>query len=202
MTEYFTPLDTFTVLIAIGSGYFMGSIPFGLLLAKYFAKIDLRNIGSGNIGATNALRTGNKKVALWTLLCDILKGTLPCLIFHDPVPLAVLAGGGAVLGHIFPIWLRFKGGKGVATFLGTMLALNPLNVLFALMVWGVTVYFSRYSSLGAILAILFTMISTVFFSSWEIFGYVVVFGTLIIAMHHDNITRLLKGSEPKIGQKS
>ena len=202
MTEYFTPLDTFTVLIAIGSGYFLGSIPFGLLLAKYFAKIDLRNIGSGNIGATNALRTGNKKVALWTLLCDILKGTLPCLLFHDPAPLAVLAGGGAVLGHIFPIWLRFKGGKGVATFLGTMLALNPLNVLFALMVWGVTIYFSRYSSLGAILAILFTMISTAFFSSWEIFGYVVVFGTLIIAMHHDNITRLLKGTEPKIGQKS
>lgn len=202
MTDFFSQLDTFTVLVAMGSGYFLGSIPFGLLFAKYFAKIDLRNIGSGNIGATNALRTGNKKVALWTLAFDVIKGALPCLFFQDPASLAVLAASGAVLGHIFPIWLRFKGGKGVATFLGTMLVLSPLTALSALGVWGATLFFFRYSSLASIVALVFAMVATALFSPWEIFGYGVVLGTVIIAMHHENIQRLIKGTEPKIGQKS
>lgn len=194
--------DIFTLIIAIGSGYFMGSIPSGLILTKLIAGIDIRKTGSGNIGATNVLRTGDKKLAIATLLIDVLKGVIPPLLFWEPTQLATLAAGGAVLGHIFPVWLKFKGGKGVATLLGTIIALSWPTSLIALATWIACAYAFRYSSLSAIVAILASMVSTAFLASWSVFVYACVFGAFVIICHHENIMRLIEGKESKIGDKS
>lgn len=200
-------------LLALALGYLLGSIPFGLLLTRAAGLGDIRSIGSGNIGATNVLRTGNKAVAAATLLLDALKGAaaviVSTLLFGPIAPLA--AGLGAVLGHCFPVWLKFKGGKGVATTLGSLLALSwPFGVA-ACLLWLLFAVLFRISSLSALLALATTALLAWLAAAtgFGLFGRllsstpfaiaVTLIVTLVIAMHHENIGRLLAGTEPKIG---
>jgi acyl phosphate:glycerol-3-phosphate acyltransferase len=206
------------LLAALAFGYLLGSIPFGLLLTRAAGKGDIRSIGSGNIGATNVLRTGDKKLAAATLLLDALKATAAVLIAGQFHPAAGLAAGiGAFLGHIFPVWLGFKGGKGVATFLGMLLGLYwPAFLVFAV-VWLVMAYAFRYSSLAALIASLVAPLSLIALgllpglaaalprpagSPLEIGVATLVVAVIIWAKHHENIARLLSGSESRIGEKS
>ena len=183
-------------------GYLLGSIPFGLAIAWALGVGDMRRIGSGNIGATNVLRTGNKPAAFATLLLDSGKGAIAVLLARHfgGETAAMLAGGAAFLGHCFPVWLGFRGGKGVATFLGTLIALHwPLG-LIACGVWLLSAVISRISSLSALLA---AALSPVF--AWAIGRADLVLvslfmAVLIFARHRANIARLLDGSEPRIGR--
>lgn len=195
------------------AGYILGSIPFGYLLTKIFLKKDIRDTGSGNIGATNVLRTGNKKLAFFTLLFDIGKAAIPIGHMHytsyltpDPqMPFVVvyifgmLAGLGAVLGHCFPIWLKFKGGKGVATALGVFLAAVPYAGLAACAAWIITAKITRISSLSALVAVTIAPIVTLLIYGASPAGICALITLLIWIRHKDNIKRLLKGEEPKIG---
>ena len=200
LTDTVTP-DLFSLFIALGCGYILGSIPSGLILTKFFTGIDIRETGSGNIGATNVLRTGDKKLAIATLLLDAAKGAIPVLIFIDPIQLATFAAGGAVLGHIFPIWLKFKGGKGVATLLGSMIALSwPISII-ALVTWIISAFVFRYSSLAAIIAIAVSATASLFIAPTSVFIFTSIFGMFVVICHHENITRLLAGTESKIGDK-
>ncbi len=186
-------------------GYLLGSIPTGVILARVMGLGDLRTIGSGNIGATNVLRTGNKRAAALTLLGDALKGAIAVLLAsafassYDAVQLAALA---ALIGHCFPVWLGFRGGKGVATFLGIMLALVPLAGLIACAIWGLTAKFGEISSLAALLAAGWTPIVLVLIGRGDLFALATVLAILIYLRHWANIARLRKGTEPKIGAKS
>ncbi len=214
-----TLLFTFSGLLALAAGYLLGSIPFGLLLTKAAGLGDVRSIGSGNIGATNVLRTGRKGLAAATLLLDALKGTVAVLIvydlamrygggsafdhrhLHDAVQLSYIAGLGAFLGHIYPVWLRFVGGKGVATFIGVLIGVNwPVAALFGL-VWLAVAIFTRYSSLAALVAtaavVLFYLVT-----GWTGLAFIVVMAALLVLKHHANIRRLLDGQESKIGARS
>lgn len=184
-------------------GYLLGSIPFGVLIAKAMNLGDLRNIGSGNIGATNVLRTGNKKAAALTLLFDAGKGAVVVLLARafageDAVQLAALM---AFLGHCYPVWLGFKGGKGVATFLGIMLAMVwPVGVLSCLM-WLLVAAISRYSSLAALLSAGFAPGFMLFLNYDWMAAFGVVLALLVYWRHRSNIKRLRAQTEPKIGQK-
>ncbi|MBM3603867.1 MAG: glycerol-3-phosphate 1-O-acyltransferase PlsY [Alphaproteobacteria bacterium] len=184
-------------------GYLLGSVPFGLVIARALGLGDLRKIGSGNIGATNVLRTGNKPAALATLLLDSGKGAIAVLIarqFGGDMA-AVLAGGAAFLGHCFPVWLGFKGGKGVATFLGTVIALHwPLG-LIACATWALTAVVSRISSLSALLAAALAPVFAWGMGRTDIAGIVAFMAVLIFIRHQANIRRLLAGTEPRIGRK-
>ena len=184
-------------------GFLLGSIPFGLLLTRAAGLGDIRKVGSGNIGATNVLRTGNKKLAAATLLLDALKGLAPVLVFNllwGPVP-AAAAAAGAVLGHMFPPWLGFKGGKGVATTLGVLIGLSwPLGALTCAL-WLVLAAVFRYSSLAALLSILIGAVAAWYLVP-TIALVVCLLAALVWARHHTNIRRLLNGTEPKIGQRS
>ncbi len=186
--------------IALCLGYLMGSIPFGLLLTRMAGLGDIRAIGSGNIGATNVLRTGNKKLAAATLLLDALKGIAAVLIVRAIAPdLALAAGLAAFLGHLFPIWLKFKGGKGVATYIGVLFAIAWQAGLFFCAVWLLVAVTLRLSSLAALVAAVLTPILLFFLglkAEAALFGLMSV---LLFAKHHENISRLLKGEEPKIG---
>lgn len=184
-------------------GYALGSIPFGLIITRLAGKGDIRAIGSGNIGATNVLRTGNRKLAALTLLCDALKGTLAVgLAFHfmgrDP---AVFAALGAFLGHLFPIWLKFKGGKGVATYLGILLGLHWPAFLVFIVVWIAVAFLSRYSSLAALVATLATPFVLRGFDEFQYFELFALLTLITWVKHHQNIRRLLSGSESRIGAK-
>ena len=184
-------------------GGLLGSIPFGLLLTRAAGIGDIRKIGSGNIGATNVLRTGNKKLAAATLLLDALKGFAPVLAFNlmwGPMP-AAAAAVGAVLGHMFPPWLAFKGGKGVATTLGVMAGLDWEVGLLTAVLWLVLAATFRYSSLAALLSILIGAAASWYFVP-SIALVISLLVPLVWARHHANIRRLLKGTEPKIGQRS
>ena len=184
-------------------GYLLGSIPFGLLLTKVAGLGDVRAIGSGNIGATNVLRTGRKDLAALTLLLDGAKGTAAALVGHYFLgpELAVVPASGAFLGHIFPIWLGFKGGKGVATFLGIMLGLSwPVGVA-ACATWIVVAALFRYSSLAALIAVGLSPVYAMFLTSPAIAGLALVMGILVVVKHEQNIRRLWSGQEPRIGQK-
>jgi glycerol-3-phosphate acyltransferase PlsY len=186
-------------LAAIG-GYLIGSIPFGLILTWLAGLGDIRAIGSGNIGATNVLRTGNKTLAALTLILDMAKGAVAVLLgSHYGPDMAVLAGGGAVIGHIAPIWLGFKGGKGVATALGVLTALAwPVGILCAL-TWLIVAALARISSLAALIAI----------AAAPVYAYLIVdpqraelalfIAVLVWVRHYENIRRLLKRQEPRIG---
>lgn len=192
------------LIAALGFGYLLGSIPFGLVLTRSAGLGDIRAIGSGNIGATNVLRTGNRKLAAATLLLDGLKGTAAVLIagMFDPAA-ALVAGLGAFLGHIFPVWLGFRGGKGVATFLGILVAIHWPTFLICAAIWIAMAYAFRFSSLAALTASIATpLILLVAGLGWPTVAVVAAMTVLLVAKHHENIGRLLAGTESRIGAKS
>jgi glycerol-3-phosphate acyltransferase PlsY len=185
-------------------GYLCGSIPFGVILTRLAGTQDLRTVGSGNIGATNVLRTGNKALAAATLIGDMLKGTAAVLIalYFSNRNLAMVAGFGAFVGHLFPVWLRFKGGKGVATYIGILLGLTWLTALVFCLIWLAVAALTRYSSLAALIASAATPTVLLATSSGL---EPVLFGVLTLILwikHRDNIVRLMQGTEGKIGQKA
>jgi acyl phosphate:glycerol-3-phosphate acyltransferase len=188
---------------ALAFGYLLGSIPFGLLITRFAGLGDIRKIGSGNIGSTNVLRTGNKGLAALTLTLDILKGTAAVLIGGLFGPdTAIIAGLGAFLGHLFPIWLKFKGGKGVATYLGILLGLYwPMAFVFAA-VWIAVAALSRYSSAAGMTAAIVSPFGLWFFREYQASELFFLLALLILWAHRENIARLLKGEESRIGQKS
>ena len=193
---------SYNVILALLFGYLLGSIPFGLLITRAAGLGDVRKIGSGNIGATNVLRTGNKGLAAATLLLDALKGTAAVLIAgHFAPETAVWAGLGAFLGHLFPVWLGFKGGKGVATYLGVLIALGWHVALIFIVVWLVMAFVFRYSSLAALTAAVIVPIALYYLSTPEVAGLFVVMSLIVIVKHRANISRLLAGTEGKIGAK-
>jgi acyl phosphate:glycerol-3-phosphate acyltransferase len=184
-------------------GYLLGSIPFGLVLTRLAGTPDLRSIGSGNIGATNVLRTGRKGLAAATLICDMLKGTIAVLIagHYGGPDAAMLAALGAFLGHLFPVWLRFRGGKGVAVYIGVLIGLFwPAAVVFCVL-WIATAAISRYSSLSALVASLVTPIFLWWFGHLALASLFAVLTLLLFYMHRANIARLQVGTEGRIGQK-
>ncbi len=191
-----------TILIAAVLGYFLGSVPFGLVLTKAAGLGDIRSVGSGNIGATNVLRTGRKDLALATLILDGGKGAIAVVIANAFGWPAEVAGAMAFFGHCFPVWLGFKGGKGVATFLGTLLALWFPAGVFACAIWLLSAFLFRYSSLAALIAavaspmVLFSMGK----ANFAVAASVMV--GIIVVRHWPNIKRLLAGAEPKIGKAS
>ena len=194
----------FHVILAFVVGYLLGSIPFGILVTKFGGGTDPRTIGSGNIGATNVLRSGNRKLAALTLLGDALKGTVAVLLgwFLGGEGTAIAAGLGAFLGHLFPIWLGFKGGKGVATYLGVALGLQPLAALVFVLSWAACAYASRYSSLAALVASIMTPLALWWLGHGRMAVLMAGLGLLLWIMHRENISRLMSGTEGKIGQKS
>ncbi|KAB2910550.1 MAG: glycerol-3-phosphate 1-O-acyltransferase PlsY [Hyphomicrobiaceae bacterium] len=195
--------------LALIAGYLLGSIPFGLLLTSAAGMGDVRKIGSGNIGATNVLRTGSKGLAAATLLLDLLKGTVAVLIVYEVAKrytsfeafhLAYVAGLGAFLGHLYPVWLYFEGGKGVATYIGVLLGVHwPAAIVFCL-VWAAVAVTTRYSSLaalsGTIAVVLYYLIT-----GWAGMLFILIMSLLIFAKHQANIRRLLAGEESRIGAK-
>ncbi|MER5171869.1 glycerol-3-phosphate 1-O-acyltransferase PlsY [Thioclava sp. GXIMD2076] len=185
-------------------GYLLGSIPFGIVITRMLGLGDLRQIGSGNIGATNVLRTGNKPAALATLLLDSGKGAIAVLLVRyfmaDPLA-AQLAGGFAFLGHLYPVWLKFRGGKGVATFLGTVLALYwPLG-LAACGIWLLTALATRISSLSALVSAALSVPLALLMGERQLMLLLAILAVLIFWRHRANISRLAQGTEPKIGKK-
>lgn len=198
------PSSLLMLLIAFGLGYVLGSIPFGLLLTRLAGLGDVRQIGSGNIGATNVLRTGRKGLAAGTLLLDAAKGAAAVLIAHAAFgpTAATVAGFGALLGHIFPVWLKFKGGKGVATFLGVLIALAwQLAAIFAI-VWLAVAATTRISSLAALVATVAVPVAACVLGYNEIAIVSALMAAIILIKHRGNIRRLLAGEEPKIGAKA
>ncbi|MGE3771271.1 MAG: glycerol-3-phosphate 1-O-acyltransferase PlsY [Bdellovibrionales bacterium] len=182
------------------AAYILGSIPFGLLLTRLAGLGDIRNIGSGNIGATNVLRTGRKALALCTVILDALKGTIAVLLAEYLQPdLMALAALCALLGHLYPIWLKFRGGKGVATALGIWLGLSP--TIFAIMgiAWLLGAFITRRSSCGALAAVAASPVAAYFLHP-EYFAVALVMMALITLRHRANIERIIKGTEPKIGE--
>jgi glycerol-3-phosphate acyltransferase PlsY len=199
-------MNTFFQILSIILAYLIGAVPFGLLFSRIFSNVDVRRVGSGNIGATNVLRASGKKAAALTLVADCLKGLLPVLavgnLFHDDLVTA-LAGAAALLGHTYPVYLGFRGGKGVATGYGVILAVAPLTGLVCLVAWLIAALLWRYSSLSALLS--FALYPALTFAqglesrplgmlSLFLFG-------MIYYRHRENIRRLLAGTEPKIGGK-
>jgi len=194
---------TFTVAFFL-CGYLLGSIPFGLLLTRAAGGPDVRTLGSGNIGATNVLRTGRKGLAAATLICDALKGTLAVLVIarYASYEASLLAGFGAFIGHLFPVWLNFKGGKGVATYIGLLIGIYwPCAVIFCA-IWLVTAVISRYSSLSALIASALTPLAFWLLAQPQAAGWFLLMTVLLWITHRTNIRRLLNGSEGKIGAKS
>ena len=183
--------------------YLAGSIPFGVLITRAMGLGDLRSIGSGNIGATNVLRTGHKGAALATLLLDGAKGAVAVLIARAAVAedAAQVAGLFAFLGHLFPVWLGFRGGKGVATFLGILLALAFPVGLAACATWAVVAVLSRYSSLSALVAAALSPLWAWGLGHVQAVGLITVLAAMIFIRHHENIARLIAGTESRIGQK-
>ncbi|MDP6566167.1 MAG: glycerol-3-phosphate 1-O-acyltransferase PlsY [Alphaproteobacteria bacterium] len=192
---------TWPFVAAAVLGYLLGTIPFGLVLTRLAGLGDIRGIGSGNIGATNVLRTGNKGLAALTLILDGGKGAAATLLagLYGP-DMAVLAGGAAFLGHLFPVWLRFKGGKGMATFLGVMLAIAWPVGLACCLSWLVVAALLRYSSLAALAATAAAPLYAWWLADWQRMELAAFMAVLIFIRHHQNIRRLMRGEEPKIGK--
>ncbi|MDQ6964894.1 MAG: glycerol-3-phosphate 1-O-acyltransferase PlsY [Mariprofundales bacterium] len=187
-------------MLAVAAGYFMGSIPFGLLLSRWLAGVDPRQVGSGNIGATNAMRAGGRRVGVLTLIADMLKGALPVavsLLLSEPVTTALVVLA-AVLGHLFPVWLGFRGGKGVATMLGVMAVWQPWAAVSAAVVWLAIYYTTRYVSLASIVAGVVPTLLLILMGHNSIEMLVAaLLSLLLIARHRANIERLLGGKEPR-----
>lgn len=198
-------LETGPALLAATAvlAYLLGSVPFGIVMARLFGLGDLRKIGSGNIGATNVLRTGNKLAALLTLVLDAGKGAIAVLAARVLLAedAAQLAGAAAFLGHCYPVFLRFKGGKGVATFLGTLIALAWPVGLAACALWAVTAALTRISSLSALVAAALGPVAAMLLGQASVALLCIVLAVLIFARHHENIARLLAGTEPRIERK-
>jgi glycerol-3-phosphate acyltransferase PlsY len=191
------------LIVAFLLGYLFGSIPFGLLLTRLAGTQDLRSIGSGSIGATNVLRTGRKGLAAATLICDALKGTLAVVIagYYGGPNAAMLAALGAFLGHLFPVWLKFRGGKGVAVYIGVLIGLFwPAALIFCAM-WLATAFTTRYSSLSALVAAFITPLFLWWFSHPALASLFAVLTMLLFYAHRENIKRLQAGTEGKIGEK-
>ncbi|MBE7186011.1 MAG: glycerol-3-phosphate 1-O-acyltransferase PlsY [Methylobacterium mesophilicum] len=191
------------LLAAFVFGYLLGSIPFGLVLTRLAGMGDVRKIGSGNIGATNVLRTGNKKLAAATLLLDAFKGTVAVLLANHFFGLeaGLAAGFGAFLGHLFPVWLGFKGGKGVATYLGLLLAMCWQAALVFALVWLAAAFAFRYSSLAALLGVIAAPLAALYFGTTPVAALLAVMSLIVFLKHHANIRRLLAGTESRIGAK-
>jgi glycerol-3-phosphate acyltransferase PlsY len=183
-------------------GYLLGSIPFGYLFSRLAGLGDIRKIGSGNIGATNVLRTGRKSLAALTLLCDAAKGFVPVLLCRQYLGLepALFAAAGAFLGHLYPVWLRFRGGKGVATYIGVITALYWPAGAFFCGLWLCIALVTRYSSLSALLAAVLTPIFVAVLAPGPLYLFLLVLSAILIAKHHQNIRNLISGHESKIGQ--
>jgi glycerol-3-phosphate acyltransferase PlsY len=197
-------VDVVFIFLGLIVGYLLGSIPFGLILTRLAGSGDIRSVGSGNIGATNVLRTGRKGLAAATLLGDMLKGSVAVLIMRkvggiDP---ALAAGFAAVIGHVFPVWLNFKGGKGVATYIGVLIAVSwPVALCFGI-VWAVVAGLWRYSSLAGLIAALTTPALLWVFVRGNADWVFAVLTALVWFTHRGNISRLLAGTESKIGSKA
>ena len=190
------------LLVALVFGYLLGTIPFGLILTRLAGLGDVRKIGSGNIGATNVLRTGRKGLAAATLIGDALKGTAAVLIAAQwTEQFAIVAALGAFLGHLFPVWLKFKGGKGVATFIGVLIGLKPLAAVIFALIWLGVAFASRYSSLSALIASAATPVVLWLLDEPGMAGMAIILVALLWWKHSQNISRLLDGTEGKIGQK-
>jgi len=189
-------------LITFLAGYLLGSIPFGFLIVHLNGKGDIREIGSGNIGATNVLRTGNKNIALITLFLDGLKAAMALLIFEYfyGVNLGLIAGAAALIGHCYPIWLKFRGGKGVATFFGFLLASSWVIAAITGSVWFVVALISRMSSLAAILAAILTPLIAFSFNESKLAVVSSILAVIIVFRHSENIIRIVKGTESKFGK--
>ncbi|MDG2495370.1 MAG: glycerol-3-phosphate 1-O-acyltransferase PlsY [Alphaproteobacteria bacterium] len=194
--------DVVIILLAGGFGYLLGSVPFGLIFTRIGGKGDIRDIGSGNIGATNVLRAGSKILALATLLADAAKGALAVALVwrlgNDQA--AFFAGLAAFVGHLFPVWLNFKGGKGVAVFIGAMLIMSPMTGIVFLLTWLAMALVFRKSSLAALTALLLSLPLLAFLGEYGSLGFTLIMVGLSLWAHRENISRLRAGIEPKIGQ--
>ena len=186
------------IFLAVLVSYIMGSIPFGYILTKIFLKKDIREIGSGNIGATNALRTGNKSIGYLTLTLDVLKAVIPVLFIKINYPdLIHVSALSLFIGHVFPIWMKFKGGKGVATYVGILFCLSlNLGILF-IFSWLIIFFISKYSSLGSILSSLIIPIFIFFNSNYEIEYFFIIMFVFILYTHRENVKRLINKEESK-----
>jgi glycerol-3-phosphate acyltransferase PlsY len=194
---------TTELLLALALGYLLGSIPFGLVLTRLAGKGDVREIGSGNIGATNVLRTGSKALAAATLVLDCLKATAAILIARELWPgTENFAAAGALIGHLYPVWLRFKGGKGVATLLGILIPLLPLGAVIYAAVWLGLLLLARISSVAGITAAASAPVSAAILGEQMLFPMFLGFALLVIWKHSANIARLRAGTEPRIGKKA
>jgi glycerol-3-phosphate acyltransferase PlsY len=197
-------MQTIHYVIALAAGYLLGSIPFGIIITRLAGTQDIRAIGSGNIGATNVLRTGRKGLAAATLIADILKGTAAVLVasWWCGAECGLIAGLGAFLGHLFPVWLKFKGGKGIATGLGILLAVSWQTGIAVAIIWIVIAAAFRYSSLASLIACAAAPIVLWFIGTPSQALLFLVLAVLTFIMHRGNIARLWQGTEGKIGQKA
>ena len=191
------------MLFALAFGYLLGSIPFGLVLTRLAGKGDVRDIGSGNIGATNVLRTGSKPLAAATLILDCLKATAAILLARQLWPgTENFAAAGALIGHLYPVWLRFKGGKGVATLLGVLIPLLPVGAVIYAVVWIGLLLVLRISSVAGMIAALSAPVSAAILGDQFLFPMLLAFALLVVWKHKTNIARLRAGTEPKVGKKT
>ena len=198
-TEIVWIAPAFALLI----GYVLGSIPFGVLLTRAFGDGDLRQIGSGNIGATNVLRTGCKGLAAATLILDLIKGLAAVLIVRAVLPgEETLAAAAALIGHCYPVWLRFRGGKGVATLMGIALGLHwPLGLVFALL-WLGLLAITRYSSLAGMIAAISTPVTAAMTDAFDLVPLLMALAAIVLWKHRGNIARLIAGTEPRVGRSA
>ncbi len=194
-------MDIGPLIIAIAVSYLIGSIPFGLLLTRICGCGDIRNIGSGNIGATNVLRTGKKGLAIATLLLDLLKG-LVAVKFGAVFGIEFAAGLCAVLGHVYPVWLKFRGGKGVATALGVIFGINWLVAAIMCLIWLVVFFISRISSLSALVCFSASPVIAYFTEGINLTGFCLMLALIIIFTHRHNLARLMNGTEMAFKKKS
>lgn len=195
--------DSGTIALIIGIGYLLGAIPFGLILTKMFGAGDLRSIGSGNIGATNVLRTGRKGLAAGTLLLDMAKGAAAVCIARIIMPeLALIGGFAAFLGHCYPVWLKFKGGKGVATMLGISLAFNWIIGLIFAGVWLGALAVTRVSSISGMAAAAAAPTAALIIFGWHPGKMLWLMAVIVVLKHRENIARIRAGTEPKVGAKA
>lgn len=191
---------TTELLLALAAGYMLGSIPFGLLLMRVAGMGDVRDVGSGNIGATNVMRAGGKGLAGATLVLDALKGTAAVVIARELWPGSeAFAAAGALIGHLYPVWLKLKGGKGVATLLGILIPLFPLGAAIYAGVWVLALLVTRISSVAGIAAAVSAPVSAALFGGDRMFPMLVAFALLVVWRHRDNIVRLRAGTESRVG---